>query len=114
MTVLINFQPLLFADTLFIAAMQELDWTPPFWITGALVLGVAGTSAVVAARRQLTLPDVLRWAALVLFVANLVNKQAFYNQYWLVAALLVLAMACPAAPGPVSSAQGLRPAGAAA
>ena len=32
-------------------------------------------------------PDVavwLRWAALVLLVANLVNKQAFYNQYWLV------------------------------
>jgi hypothetical protein len=28
-------------------------------------------------------------------VANLVNKQAFYNQYWLVAALVLLSWACP-------------------
>jgi hypothetical protein len=94
-TVLINFQPLRFADTLFIASMQELNWTPPFWLTGALVLAVVGSSAVFAARRKPDLPMVLRWAALVLFVANLVNKQAFYNQYWLVAALVLLSLATP-------------------
>jgi hypothetical protein len=41
------------------------------------------------------LPAVLRWAALVLFVASLVNKQAFYNQYWLVAAVVLLSWAVP-------------------
>jgi hypothetical protein len=40
----------------------------------------------------------------VLLVANLVNKQAFYNQYWLVAALVLTSWAvdadrsAPAAP----------------
>jgi len=30
-------------------------------------------------------------------VANLVNKQAFYNQYWLVAGLVALALAASTA-----------------
>lgn len=94
-TVLVSFQPLRFADTLFIAAMHELGWTPPFWITGALVIAVVAASAVLVRRRNPDLGTVLRWAALVLFVANLVNKQAFYNQYWLVAALLTMSLACP-------------------
>ena len=32
---LIDFPPLTFADTLFIAAMNELGSPPPFWLTGA-------------------------------------------------------------------------------
>lgn len=31
-----------------------------------------------------------------LLVANLVNKQAFYNQYWLSAALVAISLAVPA------------------
>jgi hypothetical protein len=46
-------------------------------------------------RRNPDLGTVLRWGALFLFVANLVNKQAFYNQYWLVAALVVISLAVP-------------------
>jgi hypothetical protein len=99
-SVLVNFQPLVFADTLYIAAINTWDWTPPFWLTGAAVLGVL-VAAVRAVRRDgVDLAVLLRWAALVLFVASLVNKQAFYNQYWLVAALVVVSWAVPAARHP--------------
>jgi len=33
------------------------------------------------------------WLAALLLTINLVNKQAFYNQFWLVAALLLVALA---------------------
>jgi len=92
-TMLINFQPLVFADTLFIAAVNELDWTPPFYLTGAAVLITLVTAVLRVHRQQPDLANVLRWAALVLLVANLVNKQAFYNQYWLVAAIVVISLA---------------------
>ena len=95
-SLLIHFQPLVFADTLYIAAINDLRWTPPFWVTGALVLGTLALAVVMIRRRSPDLAGVLRWAALVLFVANLVNKQAFYNQYWLVAALVVVSLAVPA------------------
>ena len=39
--------------------------------------------------------ELLRWLALVLAVANLVNKQAFYNQFWLVGALVAASLALP-------------------
>ena len=94
-TLLIHFQPLVFADTLYIAAINELHWTPPFALTGALVLGTLVLATLMIRRRRPDLAGVLRWAALVLFVANLVNKQAFYNQYWLVAALVLLSLAVP-------------------
>jgi len=32
---------------------------------------------------------------LLLLVANLVNKQAFYNQFWLVGALVVASLSVP-------------------
>ncbi len=92
-TTLVNFQPLIFADTLYIAAINDLSWTPPFWLTGAAVLITLGAAVVQVHRRNPSLSIVLRWAALFLFVANLVNKQAFYNQYWLVAALVVISLA---------------------
>ena len=50
----------------------------------------------VVRRRQPDLPELLRWLALVLLVANLVNKQAFYNQFWLVAALVAASWATSA------------------
>jgi hypothetical protein len=95
-TVLVNFQPLLFADTLYIAAITEWGWTPPFWLTGAAVLGVLAAAVRGVRRDDVDLARVLRWCALVLFVASLVNKQAFYNQYWLVAALVLVSWAVPA------------------
>jgi hypothetical protein len=94
-TVLVNFQPLVFADTLYIAAINEWGWTPPFWLTGAVVLGVLAAAVRGVRRDGVDLPVVLRWCALLLFVASLVNKQAFYNQYWLVAALVLLSWAVP-------------------
>jgi hypothetical protein len=94
-TVLVNFQPLIFADTLYIAAVNSAHWTPPFWLTGAAVLITLGGAVVQVHRRNPDLAVVLRWGALFLFVANLVNKQAFYNQYWLVAALVVISLAVP-------------------
>jgi hypothetical protein len=94
-TVLVNFQPLIFADTLFIAAVNDLSWTPPFWLTGAAVLITLATAVIEVRRRDRDLGTVLRWGALFLLVANLVNKQAFYNQYWLVAALVVISLAVP-------------------
>ncbi len=99
-TVLVDFQPLRFADTLYIAAMHELGWTPPFWITGAIIALTTVMAAVLVRARNPDLATVLRWAALILFTANLVNKQAFYNQYWLVAALVVMSLACPVPPRP--------------
>ncbi|GAA3626029.1 hypothetical protein GCM10022223_49050 [Kineosporia mesophila] len=92
-TMLINFQPLVFANTVFIAAINEIDWTPPFYLTGAAVLITLGSAILRVHRQQPDLANVLRWAAMVLLVANLVNKQAFYNQYWLVAALIVISLA---------------------
>ncbi|GAB6897876.1 glycosyltransferase family 87 protein [Kineosporia succinea] len=99
-TMLINFQPLVFANTWFIAAINELDWTPPFYLTGAVVLIALGTAVVRVHRQQPDLANVLRWAAVVLFAANLVNKQAFYNQYWLVAALVIISFAAARYPAP--------------
>ena len=92
---LINFQPLKFADTLFIAALNELGSPPPFWLTGAVVIASVTIVSITVHRRNPGLGEVIRWLALILFVANLVNKQAFYNQYWLVAALVLLSWACP-------------------
>ena len=56
-------------------------------------------------RRDPAPAELLGWAALVLLVANLVNKQAFYNQYWLVGALVLLALAAAAGPGATRSEQ---------
>jgi hypothetical protein len=95
--VLISFPPIRFADTLYLAARHELGWTPPFWLTGAVVLGTLAVTVRAVHRRQPDLGEVLRWCALVMLVANLVNKQAFYNQYWLVAALVLLSWAVPPA-----------------
>ena len=94
-SLLVDFPPLRFADTLYVAAINELGWTPPFWLTGAIVVGTVSTVAILVHRRDPDLGEVLRWCALLLLVANLVNKQAFYNQYWLVAALVVVSFAVP-------------------
>lgn len=90
---LVAFHPIRFANTWFIAARTELGWTPPFWLAGMVVLGTLTAACVMVHRRRPDLPELLGWLALVLLVANLVNKQAFYNQYWLSGALVALAVA---------------------
>ena len=99
MTLLVGFHPILFANTLYVASIHELGSAPPFWLTGLVVLATLVLAVVAIQRRGLGLDQVIRWCALVLLVANLVNKQAFYNQYWLVAALVLLSVAAPRAGG---------------
>lgn len=101
---LVRFPPLRFADSLYIAAIETLGWTPPFWVTGAVVVAVIAVTGLAVHRRDPDPGTFLRWCALVLLVANLVNKQAFYNQYWLVAALVVLSWGLPGPERPVDDA----------
>ena len=102
-SLLVSFHPIRFANTWFIAARTELGWTPPFWLTGLVVLGVLVGACVAVWRRRPELPELLGWLALVLLTANLVNKQAFYNQYWLVGALVALAVAASPVGQPVAA-----------
>ena len=94
-SLLVNWPPIRFSNTLYLAAIKNLAWTPPFWLTGLLVVAIVGSAAWAARRFD---PSPARFAALAaftLFGANLLNKQAFYNQYWFVAALVLLAWAAP-------------------
>ncbi len=95
-TLLVGFHPIRFANTWYLLALNRFDVTLPFWATGLVVLGTLVGSAWLVWRRQPPLAELLRWLALVLLAANLVNKQAFYNQYWLSGALVALSLAAPA------------------
>ena len=98
-TSLVHFHPIRFANTWFLFFLNEFGITLPFWITGVVVLGTVAIAGYAIHRRQPPLDEMLRWLALVLLAANLVNKQAFYNQFWLslalVAASLVVGPASP-------------------
>jgi hypothetical protein len=93
LTLLLSFHPIKFANTLYLLALNTFGVTLPFYVTGVVVLGTLAAVVVTVLRRQPPLDDLLRWLALVLLVANLVNKQAFYNQFWLVGSLVVLSLA---------------------
>jgi hypothetical protein len=92
-SLLVGFHPIKFANTLYLLALNTFGVTLPFAVTGVAVLGTLAAVCWTVWRRQPGLADVLRWLALVLLVANLVNKQAFYNQFWLVGALVVVSLA---------------------
>lgn len=92
-TLLVSFHAILFANTLYLLALNVFGVTVPFWLTGLVVLGALGAVIVIVHRRQPGLGELLRWLALLLLVANLVNKQGFYNQYWLAGALVVVSLA---------------------
>jgi hypothetical protein len=95
-TLLLSFHPIKFANTLYLLALNTFGVTLPFYVTGVVVLGTLAAVVCTVWRRQPDLGSVLRWLAVVLLVANLVNKQAFYNQFWLVGALVVVSLAIPA------------------
>jgi hypothetical protein len=92
---LLNFHPIRFANTWYLYALNEHGVTLPFAVTGAAMVGIVAVAAYAVWRRQPDVAEVLRWLALVLAVANLVNKQGFYNQFWLVAALVAASLALP-------------------
>ena len=94
-SLLVTFHPIKFANTLYLLALNTFGVTLPFAVTGLVVLGSLAAVCLTVWRRQPDLASLLRWLALVLLVANLVNKQAFYNQFWLVGALVVLSLAVP-------------------
>src|SRR4029079_6510342 len=87
-SLLVSFHPIRFANTLYLLALNTFGVTLPFWLTGLVVLASLAAVVSVVHRRQPDLPELLRWLALMLLVANVVNKQAFYNQFWLVGALV--------------------------
>ncbi len=90
---LVGFHPIRFANTLYLLALNRYGVTLPFWLTGMAVLGALAAISWTIWRRQPQLSELLRWLALLLLVANLVNKQAFYNQFWLSAGLLAASLA---------------------
>ncbi len=94
-TLLVGFHPIRFANTWYLYFLNEHGVALPFWVTGLVVLGALGVAVVLVARRQPAPAELVRWLALVLLAANLVNKQAFYNQYWLTAALVALSLVAP-------------------
>jgi hypothetical protein len=108
-SLLLSFHPIRFANTLYLLALNTFGVTLPFAATGVVVLGSLAAVVWTVWRRQPGLGVLLRWLALVLLVANLVNKQAFYNQFWLVGALVVVALAVPAT-APAPAARGSAPA----
>ncbi len=89
---LMNFPPIRFANTWYLYLQHYHGITLPFWVTGLIVLGTLALAMLLIHRRRPPLGELLRWSALMLLVANLVNKQAFYNQYWLVGALVALSL----------------------
>ena len=92
-TTLLTFHPIRFANTWYLYALNEHGVTLPFAVTGAAMVGAVAVTAYAVWRRRPDVAELLRWLALVLAVANLVNKQAFYNQFWLVGALVAASLA---------------------
>ncbi|MGI4896594.1 MAG: hypothetical protein ACRYF3_15925, partial [Janthinobacterium lividum] len=100
---MVQLPPLRFADTLYTAVLNETGVALPFAVVGVLILAVLVAAVLSLHRRPVGLSSLLTWCAGVLVVANLVNKQAFYNQFWLVGALLLLAVAASAGVGSSTS-----------
>ncbi|WP_369053602.1 hypothetical protein [Kineococcus terrestris] len=101
---MVGLPPLTFANTAYTLVLNETGLSLPLPLVAAAVLGALTAAVVVLRRRPVDLGGLLGWCALVLLVANLVNKQAFYNQFWLVAAVLLLAVAARAGAAPAARA----------
>lgn len=73
----------------------RMGWTPPFWLVGVATLVAIG----LAVRIARTPSGVLLGGAFALGVFNLLNKQTFFNEWWLVTSLLLAAAAAVEAEG---------------
>jgi hypothetical protein len=89
---LVDFHPIRFANTLYLLAFNVFGVTLPFWVPGVVVTTAVGAAAWMARRGSADLAWVLRACAAVLLTASLVNKQGFYNQFWLVATLVAVSL----------------------
>jgi hypothetical protein len=91
------------ASTLHVWALRQ-GWESGLTAAAVVALAVATAYAAWQVRVRDDLPAAALACALVLLVASLVNKQAFTNQWWLVAALALVGFAGRdlAAPTPVS------------
>jgi hypothetical protein len=91
------------ASTLHVWALRQ-GWESGLTAAAVVALAVAIAYAAWQVRVRDDLPAAALACALVLLVASLVNKQAFTNQWWLVAALALVGFAGRdlAAPTPVS------------
>lgn len=92
---LVGFHAIKFANTWYLLFLNTFGVQLPFAVTAVAVLGTLAAAVRLVHRRQPGLGELLRWWALVLLVANLVNKQGFYNQFWLSAALVAASVALP-------------------
>ncbi|MDP9393043.1 MAG: hypothetical protein M3Q27_01705 [Actinomycetota bacterium] len=91
-TLLMEYPPLRLSPNPYVWAFRH-GHTPPFWVSG-LVAAVAVTGTALAVRRTQPAPARLTlWLAVLFLAVNLANKQAFYNQFWLVGSLLLLGLA---------------------
>ncbi|NHA67071.1 hypothetical protein [Phycicoccus flavus] len=95
-TTLLTFHPIRFANTWYLYFLDRHGVELPFVVTGLAMLLAVGAAVWAVRRRRPDVGEVLRWMALVLAVVNLVNKQAFYNQFWLVAVLVAASLAADA------------------
>lgn len=98
-TLLLDYPPLRLSPNLYVAAFRA-GWTPPFWLTGLVLLGTLAGSTWAVRREQPGPGRLALWWALLLLVLNLTNKQAFYNQFWLVGSLLLVASVAGASAQP--------------
>lgn len=71
----------------------RMGWTPPFWLVGLITIA----AIVIGVRIAKSAPGVAVGCAFVLLVFNILNKQSFFNEWWLVTGLLALALATPTA-----------------
>ncbi len=108
-TFLAQFHPIQFANTWYLAALHRWDFTPPGWLPAIILLSVIAGACYYIHRRNPSLSELLGWLAFALLMASLVNKQAFYNQFWLVGALIALAMAATVNPGSLAHPQESEP-----
>ena len=74
-------------------SLDRMGVAPPYVLMSLLVVATAVALAVYLRRTQADTEKFAYACALMLLVANLVNKQGFYNQYWLVGALILLGLA---------------------
>jgi hypothetical protein len=73
--------------------LDRMGAAPPYAVMSLVVVVTAAALAWWVRRNHADTEKFTYACALMLLVANLLNKQGFYNQYWLVGALILLGLA---------------------